>query len=89
MVDIRRKGKIVVTAGQPPKDAELIDIVKADERWSTYDLDDGTQIRTRPAVIEMWRVVNEFDNEGNPIYVLKAQNIMSVIAPDGLKKVKK
>lgn len=89
MVDIRRKGKVVVIAGQPPKDAELIEVTKADEKWGTYDLDDGTQIKLRNAVIEVWRVVGEYDADRNPMYVVKGQSMMAVHAPDSLKGGKK
>ena len=89
MADIRRKGKVSIGPGQPPKDAELIDISKAEERWSIYELDDGTQVRSRPTVIEAWRVIDEYDAEGNPLYIMKAQVITSIIAPENLKRGKK
>jgi hypothetical protein len=86
MADIRRKGTVVVVPGQPPKAAELMEIARADEKFNVYDLDDGTQLRMRTAVTEIWRVIDEFDPEGNPFYVVKAQGAMSVLAPDHLKK---
>lgn len=86
MADIRRKGKISVEPGQPPKDAVLMEVMKADEKWSVYDLDDGTQIRIRPAVIEVWRIENEFDADGNPAYVFRAQTMLSTLAPETLKR---
>jgi hypothetical protein len=86
MADIRRKGKVAIAPGQPLKDAELMEVTKSDEKWSTYDLDDGSQLRMRTIVAEIWRVLNEYDADGNPMYVLKAQGTLSVIAPDGLKK---
>jgi hypothetical protein len=89
MADIRRKGKVVQAPGTPPKDAELMEILKSDEKWSVYDLDDGTQLRLRTMVSEVWRVIGEFDAELNPLYVVKAQGAMSVIAPENIKVGKK
>jgi hypothetical protein len=86
MADIRRKGMVVVVPGQPPKEAELMEIQRADEKLSTYDLDDGTQLRMRTTVMEIWHVLDEFDPEGNPMYVVKANGAMTVLAPDKLKK---
>ena len=89
MVDIRKKGKIPLGPGLPPQDAELIEIIKSDEKWNVYDLDDGSQVRMRATVTEIWRIVNVYDNDGNPAYVIKSQNIASVTAPDNLKRVMK
>lgn len=86
MVDIRRKGKVSVKPGEPPKDAVLIEVTKPDEKWSIYELDDGTQLRMRTIVTEVWRVENEYDADGNPMYVVKAAGTMSVIAPENLKR---
>jgi len=84
--DIRRKGKVPVRPGEPPKDAELIEVQKADEKWSVYQLDDGTLLKFRAVVTEVWRIENEYDPEGNPIYAIKSQNIFSVSTPDELKR---
>lgn len=89
MADIRKKGKIPLGPGLPPQDAELMEITKSDEKWNVYDLDDGTQIKMRATVVEIWRLVNAYDNDGNPAYVIKSQNITSVNAPENLKRVKK
>lgn len=89
MADIRKKGKIPLGPDLPPQDAELMEVIKSDEKWNVYDLDDGSQIRMRATVIEIWRIVNAYDGDGNPAYVIKSQNITSVTAPDNLKRVKK
>jgi len=86
MADIRRKGMIQAEPGQPLKSAELMEVQKADEKWSVYDLDDGTQLRLRTTVNEVWRVLDEYDQDGNPKYVVKAAGTMSVFAPESLKK---
>ena len=85
MVDIRKKGKVPVGPGQF-KDAELVEVIKSDEKWNVYELDDGAQIKMKPAVVEVWRIENEYDAEGNPAYFLKMQNVMHVNSPDNLKK---
>ncbi len=85
---VKRRQKVAVAPGQPAKDAELIEITTADERWSTYELEDGTQVKFRPIVAEVWRVIDEYDAEGNPTYVFKLTQTLSVLSPDNLKKPK-
>jgi hypothetical protein len=89
LVDIRRKGKIPVRPGEPPKDAEFIEVRRSDEKWNEYELDDGTYLRLKLTAIEIWRVENEYDGEGNPVYVIKSHNLMSVRVPENLKQKRK
>lgn len=78
--------KISVKPGEPPKEAELVDVTSSSEPWSTYLLSDGTNIRVKIVLSEAWRVLDEFDKEGNPLYVLQSTGIMNVQAPDELKR---
>ncbi len=84
MADIRRKGK--VPFGDKLVDAELIDVQKADERWSVYQLDDGTELRFKAVVMEVWRVIGQYDELGNPFYVVRSQNLANPVVPEGLRK---
>lgn len=81
-----RTSKIAVKPGEPPKDAVLVDVIQAKEPWSEYTLSDGSIIKMRSIVAEVWRVTNEYDAEGNPTYVIKAAGMMNVMAPEQLKK---
>jgi hypothetical protein len=78
--------KIHVAQGQPPKEAELIDVNSTNEQWSTYLLADGTVLKLKAVVTEVWRVIGEFDNDGNPQYVTKTGNLLVVNAPDELRR---
>ena len=86
MADIRRKGKISPGPGLPEHDAELMEITKSDEKWNVYVLDDGTELRMRTILLEVWRLLGVYDNEGNPQYVIKGQGATTVNAPANLKK---
>ncbi len=81
-----QKGKIVVTQGQPPKDAELMDVVEETEPWCVYKLADGTTVKAKTVVAEIWKVDNEYDSDNNPVYVLRGNPMLSVIAPPELKR---
>ncbi len=64
----------------------MIEIVKSEERWNEYILEDGSVIKLKPVVTEVLRVENEWAPDGNPIYFLKSAQVLSVDSPDGLKK---
>lgn len=67
-------------------DATEVDFQTRKEDWSEYQLTDGTVIKMKPIVSEIFRVPDEFDNEGNPAYIVKAKNVLTVRSPDNLKR---
>lgn len=78
--------KIKANPLEDPKESELVDITDSKENWNEYLLADGTVLRMRGVLTEVWRVLDEFDADGNPRYILKSSNITSVNAPDALRK---
>ena len=58
------------------------------EDWNEYQCMDGTIIRMKLVVSDIVVLPDEYDNEGNPVYVVKSKNVLSVRAPDNLKKQK-
>ncbi len=68
-------------------DATEIDFQTRKEDWNEYQLMDGTVIKMKLVMAEILRVEGRYDNEGNPIYVLKSKNVLIVRSPDDLKKL--
>lgn len=56
------------------------------EHWNEYLVDDGSVIRMKPIVTEVIRLDGEYDAKGDPVYMIQAQNVMNISAPDGLRK---
>ncbi|MGH9891822.1 MAG: hypothetical protein ACREA0_07545, partial [bacterium] len=56
------------------------------EQWNQYLLGDGSVVRFKAVVLEVWRLLDEYDSEGNPSYVVRSRNVVSVMAPDELRK---
>ena len=56
------------------------------EEWNDYTLEDGTSLRMKAVVSEIVRLDGEFDNEGNPVYLVKSTNVLVIKAPDNMKK---
>jgi hypothetical protein len=80
------KAKISIAPGQPAREAERVEIERADERWNEYQLADGSTLRVRQVATEAWRIVDEYDPEGNPLYVLKTAGVLTINAPESLKR---
>lgn len=68
------------------KDATPVEINQASEQWSHYLLDDGSTLKVKLVVTKISRVDNEYDVEGNPVYVFQSTNVTSVSAPESLKR---
>jgi hypothetical protein len=65
---------------------ELVPIQNTQESWNQYLLQDGSLLKMKMVVTDIYRVEGEFDPEGNPVYMVKSSQIMSVNAPDDLKR---
>lgn len=64
-----------------------VDISESTERFSELRLEDGTILRIKPSVLQVTRLVEQWDPEGNPIYVVRSQNLVLVSeAPAELKR---
>lgn len=72
-------------------EGKLVDAIELDfktkkEEWNEYEVTDGTTIRVKLVTSNIVRVQNRYDNEGNPIYLVKSSNVVGVSVPERLKK---
>lgn len=82
-----RKTKVQLVSGGPFVDAVEVPVSESSEKWSEYKLEDGTTIRVKQVVLEIMRAVGEYDPDGNPMYSMKAQPIVSIVdVPNRLKR---
>lgn len=56
------------------------------EHWNEYLVDDGSVVRIKLVATEIIRLDDQYDAQGNPVYVVQSTNVMSVDAPEGLRK---
>ncbi len=55
--------------------------------WNEYALNDGTTIRVQLAVTEVLRIEGEYSGDGDPVYMIKSQNIVTCSnIPDHLRQ---
>lgn len=82
---VERKRKVPGPDGQPV-DATEIGFRGSGEYWNEYLLDDGTVVRLKPIVTQVFRLDGMHDDDGQPLYLMKSNNIMVVSAPDEMTK---
>ncbi len=67
-------------------DATEVDFQTRKEDWNEYQLMDGSEIKMKLVVSEIFRIEGLYDNEGNPTYQIKSTNLPVVKSPDNLKR---
>lgn len=56
------------------------------EKWNTYLLHDGTQLKMKAIVAEVLRVEGQYTPTGDPLYTVNASIVISTNSPDALRK---
>ena len=56
-----------------------VEISESSEQPSRLKLEDGTILRIRPGVADVTRLNDQWDNDGNPVYVVRSSLIVTVI----------
>jgi hypothetical protein len=82
-----KKTKVQLAPNGPMLDAVEVGVAESTERWSEIKLDDGSILRIKPVVIGTARVDGQYDQEGNPVYTVKVNQVMTVASsPEHLRK---
>jgi hypothetical protein len=55
-----------------------VEIVTSNEIWNEYRLTDGKILRIKTVLITACKAISEKDPEGNPLYIVKTQQIVNV-----------
>ena len=64
-----------------------VEIKDSKDLSSRVEFDDGTVMVIKPVVVQAVRVDGQWDNDGNPFYIIKSQIVLAVIeAADEFKK---
>ena len=67
-------------------DATDVEFQTRKEDWNEYQLMDGSVIKMKLVVSEIFKVPDEYDNEGNPVYVVRSKNVTVVRSSNDLKR---
>jgi hypothetical protein len=70
-------------------DAVDVPISESVEKWSEFTLEDGSVIRAKISLISVARVKDEWDAQGNPVYVMNLGSAIGFASvPENLVKKK-
>ncbi len=67
-------------------DAVELPFQAAGEHWNEYLVNDGSVIKLKTITTQVFRLEGHYDNDGNPIYLIKSTNILAVSAHEKLKR---
>ncbi len=78
--------KVIINMGGRQVQATPIDVNQSGERWNEYFLEDGTVLKMKLVLKKVYKVDGEYDEEGNPVYVMQSTNVTTVSSPNDLKR---
>ena len=61
-------------------------VTESTERWTEVVLEDGSVLRMKSVVIGVLRAIDAYAADGSPMYSVNVKQILTVKAPDHLKK---
>ena len=67
-------------------DAEPIGFRSSGEHFNEYLLDDGSVLRIKLVLTDVWKVKGAYDSLRNPVYLVEHAEVMAVDAPDDLRE---
>jgi hypothetical protein len=57
----------------------LMEVTESREPWSEYVLEDGTKIRLKQTLVNVIRLDDKKNQNGEPVYSIQSQPTMSII----------
>ena len=79
---MERKRRIKLPTGGMVDAVELGFRVEGEEPWTSYLLDDGTLLRVKLALTNIFRLEGQQDHLGRPVYVFESTNVLSISVPE-------
>ena len=79
---MERRRRIKSPAGEMVDAVELGFRIEGEEPWISYLLDDGTLLRVKLTLTNIFRVEGQQDQLGRPVYVFESTNVLSISVPE-------
>lgn len=67
-------------------DATVMPFQAGAENWNEYLLNDGTVLRVKLVATEVLRLDGVYSDDGEPVYLVKSQNVTATSVPNSLRK---
>lgn len=64
---------------------QSVEFTARSENWQQYELEDGSQLKVKIVLLDVVRL-DEYGDNGDPVYQFTAQQLIGIQAPDALKK---
>ncbi|MDP3919873.1 MAG: hypothetical protein Q8R76_03605 [Candidatus Omnitrophota bacterium] len=80
------KDKVTIKLGGRQVEAAPMDVNQSSERWNEYLLEDGSVVKMKLVLKKVLKVENQYDAEGNPLYIMQSTNVSAVTSPKHLRK---
>ena len=68
------------------RDATIVDFEADKESFSTYILHDGSTLKIKAVLTEVFRIEGLFAPNGDPMYGVQAQQVVAVVAAESLRR---
>jgi len=78
--------KVELKIGDKTVQGTLVDFETVREEYNTYKLSDGATVRMKTVVTSIIRT-QEFNPDGEPVYIVNSQNVLVADVPDELKRM--
>ena len=79
--------KVKINIGDVTIEADSMNYRSIDEPWSLYRLEDGSTIRVKLVISDVFKLPTSDPITGLPQYMIKSSNVMSVEPPDMKREI--
>jgi hypothetical protein len=81
-----RRITLTLPSGEKAEAIE-VQVDESTERWSEFQLQDGTVIRVKATILSAARMDGQYDQLGNPLYQVNVAPVITIVnVPDRLRK---
>lgn len=77
---------VTVSFRGQPRPATPIKFDLTDLRLATYQLEDGSVLSIQAVVVSVVRIHDEWTADGDPVYQVRSQPVLTVSVPPALKR---
>lgn len=68
------------------RNAVRVEVEETTERWCSAKLCDGSTVKLKAIITDVARLEDAYDTNGDPVYVVKSSNVVTVEANEELRQ---
>lgn len=78
--------ELPTTLPEMPRGAKQVKIRQSSELWSEYRLENGSIVKVRPVVSDVFHIKGHFTPDGEPLYLIRGGMTVTTTSPPRLRK---